>query len=144
MIIKDILDTKEAEKKKEQEKLERDGGLSMRKAVTIIEEPPVVVPDASPIKASPAKKGAKQEVVFEKSEAEKEREAKLEEIKKYGVRQVSVFHIIYSDNGYGRATTVRRRRKCGWQLLKSSEKLILTCYRTLKTTYCFRVSRAKS
>lgn len=51
LIIKGILDTKEAEKKKELEKLERDGGVSMRKTATIVEEPPVVVPDASPTKA---------------------------------------------------------------------------------------------
>jgi hypothetical protein len=38
-IIKNILDVKEAEKKKELEKLEREGGISNRKAVTIVEEP---------------------------------------------------------------------------------------------------------
>lgn len=40
MIIKNILDVKEAEKKKELEKLEREGGLSTRlmKSVVIVEE----------------------------------------------------------------------------------------------------------
>jgi hypothetical protein len=40
MIIKRILDVKEVEKRKELEKLERDGGNTMRlaKAVTIVEE----------------------------------------------------------------------------------------------------------
>lgn len=40
MIIKNILDVKEAEKKKEIEKLEREGGNTTRlvKAVTIVEE----------------------------------------------------------------------------------------------------------
>jgi hypothetical protein len=85
LIIKGILDTKEWEKKKEKEKLELEGGLSLPKKETIVEEQQPV-PEPSPTKASPAKKGAKPiEVVFEKSEAEKEREAKLEEIKKYGV-----------------------------------------------------------
>lgn len=87
MIIKNILDVKEAEKKKELEKLERDGGNTTRlvKAVTIVEEEPVVV--ASPVKttASPLKKGQSMIQPPEKSEAEKEREAQREEMKKYGV-----------------------------------------------------------
>jgi len=79
MIIKNILDVKEAEKKKELEKLEREGGISTRlvKAVTIIEEQPEVTP-ASPTKTvagSPLKKGQSMVQPPEKSEVEKEREA---------------------------------------------------------------------
>ena len=91
MIIKNILDVKEAEKKKELEKLERDGGISNRlaKTVTIVEEQPEVVTTASPAKTvagSPIKKGQTMVQPPEKSEAEKEREAQREEMKKYGVR----------------------------------------------------------
>jgi hypothetical protein len=52
MIIKNILDVKEAEKKKELEKLERDGGGTARlgKQVTIVEEP-----QPEPIPVSPVK-----------------------------------------------------------------------------------------
>ena len=76
MIIKRILDVKELEKKKELEKLERDGGNTMRlaKAVTIVEEPQ---PEpASPVKAtgSPLKKGQTMTIPAEKSEAEKQKE----------------------------------------------------------------------
>jgi Zn-dependent metalloprotease len=61
MIIKNILDVKEAEKKKELEKLEREGGNTTRlvKNVTIVEEQPEPT-TASPTKAatsSPLKKG---------------------------------------------------------------------------------------
>jgi len=56
-VIKRILDVKEAEAKKEKEKLEREGGVSKRDKP--VEEPvPVVVPE--PVKtttASPTKKG---------------------------------------------------------------------------------------
>jgi hypothetical protein len=76
-IIKNILDVKEAEKKKELEKLERDGGNTTRlvKTVTIVEEEPAVV--ASPMKstASPSKKGQTMIQPPEKTEAEKEKEA---------------------------------------------------------------------
>ncbi len=57
LVIKRILDVKEAEAKKEKEKLEREGGVSKRDKP--VEEPvPVVVPE--PVKtttASPTKKG---------------------------------------------------------------------------------------
>lgn len=83
MIIKRIIDVKELEKKKELEKLERDGGNSMRlaKAVTIVEEQqPEPV---SPVK--PTKKGQTMIIPAEKSEAEKQKEFEREEMKKYGV-----------------------------------------------------------
>ena len=62
MIIKNILDVKEAEKKKEQEKLERDGGLSTRltKTVIIAEEQPdptIASPTKTATTGSPVKKG---------------------------------------------------------------------------------------
>ena len=87
MIIKRILDVKEIEKRKELEKLERDGGNTMRlaKAVTIVEEQQ---PEpASPVKAtgSPLKKGQTMTIPTEKSEAEKQKEFEKEEMKKYGV-----------------------------------------------------------
>lgn len=84
LVIKRILDVKEAEAKKEKEKLEREGGVSKRDKP--VEEPvPVVVPE--PVKtttASPTKKG-QAPVVEMKSEAELAKEAEREEIKKYGV-----------------------------------------------------------
>jgi hypothetical protein len=83
LVIKRILDVKEAEAKKEKEKLEREGGISKREKP--VEEPvPVVVPE--PVKTtttSPTKKG-QAPVVEMKSEAELAKEAEREEIKKYG------------------------------------------------------------
>jgi hypothetical protein len=88
MIIKRILDVKEVEKRKELEKLEREGGNTMRlsKAVTIVEEQQPEA--ASPTKqatSSPLKKGQSMIIPTEKSEAEKQKEFEREEMKKYGV-----------------------------------------------------------
>jgi hypothetical protein len=90
MIIKNILDVKEAEKKKELEKLEREGGNTTRlvKNVTIVEEQQPEPVTASPTKTatgSPLKKGQSMVQPPEKTEAEKQKEAEKEEIKKYGV-----------------------------------------------------------
>jgi len=83
LVIKRILDVKEAEAKKEKEKLEREGGVSKRDKP--VEEPvPVVVPEPVKTTASPTKKG-QAPVVEMKSEAELAKEAEREEIKKYGV-----------------------------------------------------------
>ena len=94
-MIKRILDVKEAEAKKEKEKLERDGGISKREKP--VEEPiPVVVPE--PVKittASPSKKG-QAPVVEMKSEAELAKEAEREEIKKYGVSYKLYFQVLYN------------------------------------------------
>jgi len=60
MIIKRILDVKEVEKRKELEKIERDGGNTMRlaKAVTIVEEQqPEAASPAKQATSSPLKKG---------------------------------------------------------------------------------------
>jgi hypothetical protein len=84
LVIKRIFDTKEAEAKKEKERLERDGGISKREKP--VEEPtPVVLPEPVKTTASPTKKGEKVPVVEVKSEAELAKEAEREEIKKYGV-----------------------------------------------------------
>ena len=93
MIIKRILDVKEVEKRKEQEKLEREGGNTMRlaKAVTIVEEQQPEA--ASPTKqatSSPLKKGQSMIIPTEKSEAEKQKEFEREEMKKYGVSNCSL------------------------------------------------------
>jgi uncharacterized membrane protein YgaE (UPF0421/DUF939 family) len=60
MIIKRILDVKEVEKRKELEKIEREGGNTMRlaKAVTIVEEQqPEAASPAKQATSSPLKKG---------------------------------------------------------------------------------------
>lgn len=78
-MIKRILDTKEAEAKKEKEKLEREGGASKRDKP--VEEPtPVAVVEPVKTTASPTKKGAQAQVVEMKSEAELAKEAERAEI----------------------------------------------------------------
>lgn len=78
LVIKRILDTKEAEAKKEKEKLEREGGASKREKP--IEEPtPVAVVEPVKTSVSPTKKGQAQ-VVEMKSEAELAKEAERAEI----------------------------------------------------------------
>ena len=102
MIIKRILDVKEVEKRKELEKLEREGGNTMRlaKAVTIVEEQQPEA--ASPTKqatSSPLKKGQSMIIPTEKSEAEKQKEFEREEMKKYGVSYCSLIYVAHVDMG---------------------------------------------
>jgi hypothetical protein len=85
LLIKGILDTKEAERKKEQEKILR-GDVKPAAVVETPEPVPEVVvkPTASPVKKGPSMVQAAP--IDMRSELEKEREAEREEIKKYGVR----------------------------------------------------------
>ena len=112
MIIKRILDVKKVEKRKELEKIERDGGNTMRlsKSVTIVEE---LQPEAaSPTRQttrSPVRKGQNMDIPTEKSEAEKQREFEREELKKYGVS--FLIANLSSGCGYGRAISVRIAEK---------------------------------
>lgn len=88
MIIKRILDVKEVEKRKELEKIEREGGNTMRlaKAVTIVEEQqPEAASSTKQATSFPLKKGQSMIIPTEKSEAEKQKEFEREEMKKYGV-----------------------------------------------------------
>lgn len=93
LLIKGILDTKEAERKKELEKLQRDGGSKLGAKV----DPPAVelaatsAPEMTkqPSIISPMKKATQQSSLDMRSDLEKEREAEREEIKKYGVKSVS-------------------------------------------------------
>ncbi len=86
LVIKEILDTKDFERKKELEKLQRDGPL----AVKPVEETPEATPEVTkqPTTSSPVKKGQSMVQVAPidtRSEHEKEKDAEREEIKKYGV-----------------------------------------------------------
>jgi len=114
IIIKNILDVKEAEKKKELEKLERDGGISNRKAVTIVEEQPQPEPEIilSPQKTTAgAKKGnVVQQVPNEMTEHQKQRQAEKEEIQKYGVSLLLIKRIAHVDM----AKLLQRRKKGGF------------------------------
>jgi hypothetical protein len=83
-VIKRILDVKDAEIKKEKEKMEREGIISKRDAKPIEEQQPVPVTEPVKLNAT-AKKGSMAPVMEMKSEAELAREAEREEIKKYGV-----------------------------------------------------------
>ncbi len=147
LVIKRILDTKEAEAKKEKEKLERDGGASKRDKP--VEEPiPVVVVEPVKTTASPAKKGAQVQVVEMKSEADLAKEAERAEIQKYGVSynkecrlQSNKFN---RDSGSGSNISMMRRKSNGSEGLRSFVALTLTCSKTSKTTFCFKDSRARS
>jgi hypothetical protein len=102
MIIKRILDVKEVEKRKELEKLEREGGNTMRlaKAVTIVEEQqPEAASPAKQATSSPLKKGQSMIIPTEKSEAEKQKEFEREEMKKYGVSNCSLILVAHVDMG---------------------------------------------
>jgi hypothetical protein len=102
MIIKRILDVKEVEKRKELEKLEREGGNTMRlaKAVTIVEEQqPEAASPAKQATSSPLKKGQSMIIPTEKSEAEKQKEFEREEMKKYGVSNSSLILVAHVDMG---------------------------------------------
>jgi hypothetical protein len=102
MIIKRILDVKEVEKRKELEKLEREGGNTMRlaKAVTIVEEQqPEAASPAKQATSSPLKKGQSMIIPTEKSEAEKQKEFEREEMKKYGVSNSSLILEAHVDMG---------------------------------------------
>jgi hypothetical protein len=115
LLIKGILDTKEAERKKEQEKIQR-GDV---KPVVVVETPEpvpevVVKPTASPLKKGQSMVQAAP--IDMRSELEKEREAEREEIKKYGV---SVSYLISSACGSGTSTLTSLRRRCGWRQRRS-------------------------
>lgn len=86
-MIKGITETKEAEKKKELEKLNRGDSFRMLPKVEIPDPQPVLEMHKQSTIGSPMKKGsiASQATFDIRSEHEKEKEADKEEIKKYGV-----------------------------------------------------------
>lgn len=116
LLIKGILDTKEAERKKEQEKILRG---DVKPAVVTVETPEPVPEVVAKPTASPAKKGqsmVQAAPIDMRSELEKEREAEREEIKKYGV---SFPCLKSSACGSGTSTSTSLRRRCGWRQLRS-------------------------
>jgi hypothetical protein len=113
LVIKRILDVKEAEAKKEKEKMEREGITSKRDMKPVEEPQPVPVQEPVKLNAT-AKKGTMAPVVEMKSEAELAREAEREEIKKYGV-SYTIFLLIllmdYRECGSGSNTSMMKRKK---------------------------------
>jgi len=116
-VIKRILDVKDAEVKKEKEKMEREGIMSKRDAKPIEEQQPVAVTEPVKLNTS-AKKGTMPQVMEMKSEAELAREAEREEIKKYGVSYTfKIFHFLlrffFRECGSGSNTSMMKRKSRG-------------------------------
>jgi len=114
LVIKRILDVKEAEAKKEKEKMEREGITSKRDMKPVEEPQPVLVQEPVKLNATAAKKGTMAPVMEMKSEAELAREAEREEIKKYGVSYTNLLLILLMDYrgcGSGSNTSMMKRKK---------------------------------